>query len=55
MSRATLAAALKDELIRFFTTEFDPQHWDMGRDPEPDDDYIQVKDAMLNDPWLASS
>jgi len=55
VSRATLAAALKDELIRFFTTEFDPQHWDMGRDPEPDDDYIQVKDAMLNDPWLASS
>ena len=55
VSRATLAAALKDELIRFFTTEFDPQHWDMGRDPEPDDDYIQVRDAMLNDPWLASS
>ena len=55
VSRATLAAALKDELIRFFMTEFDPQHWDMGRDPEPDDDYIQVKDAMLNDPWLASS
>lgn len=55
VSRSTLAAGLKTELIRFFTTEFDPQHWDMGRDPEPDDDYIQVKDAMLNDPWLASS
>lgn len=40
VSRATLAAALKDELIRFFTTEFDPQHWDVGRDPEPEGDYI---------------
>lgn len=55
VSRATLAAVLKTELIRFFTTEFDPQHWDIGRDPEPDDGYIQVKDVMLSDPWLASA
>ncbi|MFO1262689.1 MAG: hypothetical protein U1E84_05005 [Rhodoferax sp.] len=55
VSRAALAAALKTELIRFFTAEFDPQHWDVGRDPEPEDDYIQVKDAMLNHPWLAST
>jgi len=55
VSRVTLAAALKDELIRFFTTEFDPQHWDVGRDPEPEGDYIQVKDLALSDPWLASS
>lgn len=55
VSRGTLAAVLKDELIRFFTTEFDPQHWYMGRDPKPDDDYSLDNDAMLNDPWLASS
>lgn len=55
VARTTLASSLKAELIRFFTAEFDPQHWDMGRDPEPEGDYIQVKDLVLSDPWLASS
>lgn len=55
VDRTTLASSLKAELIRFFTAEFDPQHWDMGRDPEPEGDYIQVKDVVLSDPWLALS
>ena len=29
VARAALATALKNELLRFFTTEFDPQHWDI--------------------------
>lgn len=52
--RSTLAATLKAELIRFFTTEFDPQHWDVGPDPDPDDGDIQVKDVVLSHPWLKS-
>jgi hypothetical protein len=52
-ARATLAAALKAELRRFFTMEFDPEHWDTGRDDDPEDDYIQTKDRVLNHAWLA--
>ena len=55
VSRAKLAAALKAELIRFFSTEFDPQHWDVQGDPEPDDDHAQTQDIVLNHPWVASS
>jgi len=55
VSRATLAAALKAELIRFLKTEFDPRHWDAQGDPEPDDDNIQTKDIVLNHPWVASA
>lgn len=44
VARATLATALKTELRRFFTTEFDPQHWDMERDDDPEDGYIRTKD-----------
>jgi hypothetical protein len=54
--RATLAAALKAELIRFFTADFDPQHWDLRGDPEDiEDDHVYVKDTVLNDPWLATA
>ncbi|MBH2008928.1 MAG: hypothetical protein I8H71_04415 [Xanthomonadaceae bacterium] len=55
MGRAALAAALKAELRRFFTTEFDPQHWDLRGDDAPEDDFVQVKDCVLNHAWLASS
>ena len=55
VSRATLAAALKAELTRFFTAEFDPLHWDLQGDPEPDDDHAQTQDIVLNHPWVASS
>jgi len=54
VARAALAAALKSELHRFFATEFDPQHWDMGRDDDPEEDYIQTRDRVLNHAWLAS-
>lgn len=54
--RANLAATLKAELRRFFTTEFDPMHWDLQCDPDKlDDDYVQVKDMVLNHPWLAAT
>ena len=55
VARATLAAALKSELRRFFTTEFDPQHWDLrGDDFDDEDDYVQVKDRVLNHAWFAT-
>lgn len=54
--RATLAAALKAELIRFFTAEFDPQHWDLRGDPDDvEDDHVYVKDAVLNHPWVCAA
>jgi len=53
VARTSVAAALKSELRRFFTTEFDPQHWDMGHDDDPEDGYIQIKDRVLNHAWLA--
>lgn len=53
--RATLAAALKAELIRFFTTEFDPQHWDSQDDNFGDEnDYVQIKDRVMSHAWLAT-
>ena len=56
VSRATLSAGLKTELIRFFTTEFDPHHWDLSGDPDDlDDDDISIKDVVLNHPWLAAT
>ncbi|AOX99904.1 hypothetical protein [Jeongeupia sp. USM3] len=57
VARATLAATLKSELRRFFTTEFDPRHWDLSGDDLDDkdkDDYVQVKDCVLNHAWLAT-
>ncbi len=54
LARATLAATLKSELRRFFTTEFDPQHWDLrGDDFDDENDYAQVKDHVLNHAWFA--
>ena len=52
VDRATLASALKSELRRFFTTEFDPQHWDMGRDEDPEEGYVQTRDQVLGHAWL---
>jgi hypothetical protein len=54
VARAALAAALKSELRRFFTTEFDPQHWDRPYGDDPEDEEAQVKDRALNHPWLAT-
>ena len=47
VDRANLASALKFELRRVFTTEFDPQHWDMGRDEDPEGGYVQTRDQVL--------
>jgi hypothetical protein len=55
VSRAKLAEALKAELVRFFTTEFDPLHWDLRGDSEPDAEHVQTKDIVLNHSWVASS
>lgn len=55
VARTALAAALKAELIRFFTTEFDPQHWDVGRGRDAQEGYIQTRDRVLNHTWLASA
>jgi hypothetical protein len=55
VDRSALASALKFELCRFFTTEFDPQHWDMGRDEEPEDGYVQTRDLVLGHAWLAAA
>lgn len=52
VDRATLALALKSELRRFFTSEFDPQHWDMGRDEDPEEGYVQTRDQVLGHAWL---
>jgi len=55
VARAALAASLKAELRRFFTTEFDPQHWDLRGDHFDDEnDYVQVKDRVVNHAWLAT-
>ena len=35
--------------------EFDPLHWDLRGDFEPDDEYVPFKDIMLNHPWLAAT
>ena len=51
VARATLAATLKAELVRFFATEFDPQHWDAGSEDEHEDGYVQLRERVLNDKW----
>lgn len=53
VDRAALASALKSELRRFFTTEFDPQHWDMGRGEDPEEGYVETRDQVLGHAWLS--
>jgi len=56
VARASLAASLKAELLRFFTMEFDPLDWDLRGDPGGiDDDQFCCKDTVLNDTWLAAA
>ena len=54
VARTALAAALKTELLRFFTKEFDPRHWDRPGGGDSEDEGIQVKDRALNHAWLAT-
>lgn len=56
VARATLAAASRAELLRFFMVKFDPQHWDLqGNLDDGEDDHAHVKDAILNHPWLVTA
>ena len=52
VSRAALAASLKAELRRFFSSEFDPNHWD---EEEADEDYVLTRDRVLNHPWMVAA
>lgn len=54
VSRTDLAASMKAELRRFFTTEFDPQHWDLRSD-DLEDDFIQTKDRVVNHAWFTTN
>jgi hypothetical protein len=54
VSRTALAASLKAELYRFFTTEFNPQHWDLQEGEQPGNDFTSTKDRVLNHSWFAS-
>jgi hypothetical protein len=68
VSRNELVFALKTELRCSFATNFDPREWDSDflprcrdidvlkedeEDPDPEVDYIHVRDIVLNHPWLA--
>ncbi|MDR2128617.1 MAG: hypothetical protein LBP52_06080 [Burkholderiaceae bacterium] len=50
MPRAALASALRAELRRFFTTEFDPWHWDWFGHKS-----FSTTERVLNHPWLAAA
>lgn len=54
VARADLACAMRSELRRFFTTEFDPQHWDEGNDSLEDGD-TPLRRQVLANPWLADT
>ena len=54
VSRQALAKTLKAEMERFFTSEFDPQHWDLGDYPDHEEGYMPVRETVLNHPWIAS-
>jgi hypothetical protein len=48
VARAELGAALRGELRRFFSSEFDPDDWNGGDDSE-----LPLRDRVLNHPWIA--
>ena len=54
VARAALAAALKKELRRFFTEEFNPQEWDVpSHDPEEyEDGYVYLHERIQGNQWL---
>lgn len=71
VSRADLGAKLRAELVRFFTSEFDPREWDERGDIDdgdaeddgaeegdgyiPMNERISAKAQVLGNPWLASA
>lgn len=55
VSRPALASAMRSELRRFFSSEFDPEHWDhRGGDDEEDeeDGHVSTKDRVTKHPWI---
>lgn len=55
VSRPALASAMRSELRRFFSSEFDPEHWDhRGADDDEDeeDGHVSTKDRVTNHPWI---
>lgn len=53
ISRSALAKALKLELRRFFTDEFDQNHWDF-RLIEEFPAYIPTRQRVLQHPWICT-
>ncbi|MBF0582675.1 MAG: hypothetical protein HQL80_00425 [Magnetococcales bacterium] len=53
VSRLTLATLLKEELRRFFTLEFDPDHWEKY-EKEFNPSYVSIRDRVLGHSWLAN-
>lgn len=55
VSRPALASAMRSELRRFFSSEFDPEHWDHrgGEDEEDEEDsHVSTKDRVTKHPWI---
>lgn len=52
VERATLAATFKAELRRFFTSEFDPEQWDVPEGWDLCEGEVQTRDRVLNHAWL---
>ena len=48
VSRLELVTAFRNELLRFFWTEFNPKHWDSN-----DEKKYPLKQRMLSDSWLS--
>ncbi|MEO5332680.1 MAG: hypothetical protein H7839_11710 [Magnetococcus sp. YQC-5] len=54
VSRVALATLLKEELRRFFTLEFDPDHWEKD-EKEFNPSYVSTRDRVLGHSWLANT
>lgn len=54
VERAAMASALKKELRRFFTEEFNPQEWDVRfYDPEDNEDgHVYLHERIQGNQWL---
>lgn len=52
LSRPALAGALKQEIARFFESEFAPEHWERSEQDEGEDDFIPLKQRVLAHSWF---
>jgi len=53
VSRSVFTTALKTELLRFFTVEFDPDHWD-GLEDDAGHLFSPLKNRALKHMWLST-